>query len=203
MLWFLVTKDASTAPTTGTYKTWKPALRTEGHYQCVYCAISESLFGGERNFHVEHYRPKKHFPELTNDFLNLFYSCAICNSFKGSDWPAAPLPDLSNTTYPDPSAVDYTTFLTVDQTGFVRSSTLAGSYIVERLNLNRAQLRMIRRFVLLRDQIRDLLDQISTALEDCRDPDILHAAFCCARDAHAVVDQVTRANPYEPADARR
>lgn len=203
MRWFLIDKSATTSPEGGTYRSWKPALRTEGRYQCVYCAIGEPLFGGERNFHVEHYRPRKVFPLLTNDFANLFYCCSICNSFKGSDWQDCPPNDLSCKVYPNPSTVDYATFLLVDDGGFVSSSLPAGRYIIERLNLNRAQLRMIRRFVILRDQITDLLNQVEINLRDCQDPEILKLALSCMSDAYRVVEQFTRANPYEPADARR
>lgn len=202
-MWFLVDKGSTAVPTTGTYKSWKRELREEGRYQCVYCAISESLFGGERNFHVEHYRPKKTFSSLTNSFANLFYSCAICNSFKGSDWPGNAAPDLSNKAYPDPSIIDYATFLFVEPDGTVESATHAGRYMIERLNLNRAQLRMIRRFTIVRDEIGALLQQLDSALKGCQDPGVLREAFRCAKDAYTVLDRFTRANPYEPADARR
>ena len=38
------------------------------------------------SFHVEHYKPKNRFPELVNEYNNLFYACATCNQFKGDYW---------------------------------------------------------------------------------------------------------------------
>jgi uncharacterized protein (TIGR02646 family) len=203
MMWFRVDKSATPVPTAGTYKNWKNELREEGRYQCVYCAIGEPLFGGERNFHVEHYRPKKRFSELTNVFSNLFYCCAICNSFKGSDWPNEPAPDFSNCSYPNPSAVDYTDLLSVDGTGIVSSDAAAGKYVIERLNLNRAQLRMLRRFVSLRNEVTNLIEEIGRATKVCEDIEALREAFACAEDAYSMLEEFTRAIPYEPKDARR
>jgi hypothetical protein len=204
MMWFRIDKSATPTPSTGTYKSWKSELRKEGRHQCVYCAIGEPLFGGERNFHVEHYRPKKRFSQLTNTFANLFYCCAICNSFKGADWPNEPASDYSKCAYPDPSAVNYADLLSIDDVGIVRSNTAAGKYIIERLNLNRVQLQMIRRFIALRDHVRSLMDELDLATKNCGDDaDALREAFACAKDAHSMLDAFTRAIPYEPSDARR
>ena len=38
------------------------------------------------SFHVEHYMPKSRFPELINEYSNLFYACALCNRHKGNYW---------------------------------------------------------------------------------------------------------------------
>jgi len=202
MAWFRVDKAATAVPAAGSYKSWKGDLRIEGKYQCVYCAIGEPLFGGERNFHVEHYRPKKLFDDLVNAFSNLFYCCAICNSFKGSDWPEDPLEDLSNSAYPDPSATDYSEVLSVDG-GVVSSQVVAGKYLIERLNLNRAQLVMIRRFVFVRDQILGLTAEVERAAAECQDVNAMREGIRCLAEAVGFLDSFTRAIPYEPADARR
>ena len=58
MEWFKIFKENSVQPKTGKYSDWKEIIADECKHQCVYCALSESRFGGIRNFHVEHYRPK-------------------------------------------------------------------------------------------------------------------------------------------------
>jgi uncharacterized protein (TIGR02646 family) len=47
------------------------ALLTEQGYSCCYCGISIN----RRNCHIEHYRPKSKYPDLTFDYKNLIASC--------------------------------------------------------------------------------------------------------------------------------
>ncbi len=47
-----------------------------------------SVFGIE-TFGVDHFRPKKLFPELTLVYDNLYYCCNDCNRYKGPVWPSA------------------------------------------------------------------------------------------------------------------
>lgn len=101
---------------TGKYSDWKPILAEEGFHQCVYCALPDATFG-ERNFHVEHYKPKSRakFKHLENDIRNLFYACPACNVFKSDSWPRAPKKDHSVEAYPDPSKCDYCELFKLDE----------------------------------------------------------------------------------------
>jgi 5-methylcytosine-specific restriction endonuclease McrA len=105
MNWRRIPKEKTVQPKKGRYSDWKEILAEEGFNQCVYCAIPDACFGGIRNFHVEHYRPKSKFEKLENDIKNLFYACAICNTFKGDDWPGEPEKDFFAPCYPDPSLI--------------------------------------------------------------------------------------------------
>lgn len=60
-------------------------LRDEFNRQCIYCRQPE--FFNYENFGVEHYKPKKVFPELEWEYDNLFYARNCCNSRKGESWP--------------------------------------------------------------------------------------------------------------------
>jgi len=146
MEWKRVPKEHSKQPPTGKYSDWKEILAEEGYFQCVYCAIHESCFGGIRNFHVEHYRPKAKFRKLENDIRNLFYACPICNTFKGDDWPNEPVEDFSNPSYPDPSRVEYNEIFKIDtSSGEIKAKYIAPKYMIEKMNLNRPQLITERR----------------------------------------------------------
>jgi hypothetical protein len=151
--WFQIPLPRIEQPSTGSYNSWKALLAEEGRYQCVYCAISEAAWGGYRNFHVEHYRPKKPFDGLVNIIGNLYYACSVCNSFKGNDWPGDPIADLSTPCYPAPCDVDYNTQFTVDKRGIVSGATVASRYVLTRLHLNRVQLVLERREADLRERI--------------------------------------------------
>ena len=144
MRWIYIDKSKSTQPSTGTYTDWKSNLAEEGMSQCVYCALPDARFGGERNFHVEHFKPKSKFQSLTNDFRNLFYACSICNSFKGNDWPAEPCTNQSIPAYVNPSEFDYNKIFSIENFR-VTSNTISSSYMTERLYLNRPHLILERR----------------------------------------------------------
>jgi uncharacterized protein (TIGR02646 family) len=204
--WFLVTKEKDKFPTNGTYKDWKPLLRKEGKQQCVYCAIKEAIFGGYRNFHVEHFKPKSKFKDLENDYSNLFYVCSICNAFKGNDWPEGvdeqKHPDVY--AYPSPAVHDYATFLAVDAHGAVVSNQPAGSYLIERVYLNRPQLMRMRR-------VDRVVHEVDGTVQDLRDlaagkqlpPDLTSRCFNILSDAVSFLTDVRFASPYEPEEVER
>src|SRR5438874_1502240 len=71
------------------YQTFKPWLRDEFTFRCVFCLLRERMNGpsGQDGFSVEHLVPRTAHPELECDYSNLVYACAKCNSFKGSLGP--------------------------------------------------------------------------------------------------------------------
>lgn len=77
-----------TPPSYSNYRRYKPDLQIEFSAQCVYCRSLDRIKGYE-TFGVDHYRPQKDFPHLATEYLNLFYACNRCNSFKGSYWPSS------------------------------------------------------------------------------------------------------------------
>jgi hypothetical protein len=199
MQWFLVDKSNTVQPQTGSYSNWKALLRSEGHEQCVYCAIHEGSFGGARNFHVEHHRPRKTFPHLTDVISNLFYSCAICNSFKGSDWPS-----YARLQYPDPSSVNYSTFLSIDESAIVFSAADNGTYLIERLYLNRPHLILLRRFLSALSELRKDLADVELILDTA---DVSNAALRQATKlsirAARILSKIPTVVPYNPGDVSR
>jgi len=74
------------------YLAYRPCLRLESSFRCIYCLAHESEvakgreFGG---FEVEHFRPKESFGWLRTSFSNLFWCCPECNRAKGDKWPNA------------------------------------------------------------------------------------------------------------------
>ncbi len=148
MNWRRIPKERSVQPLDGSYSSWKELLAEEGFHQCVYCAIRESSFGGIRNFHVEHYKPKHLFRDLENDFQNLFYACCICNVFKGGDWPGDPDPAFRSPCFPNPSKINYGDLFRIEPTGILGPAAVensTGRYLIEKLYLNRPQLIIERR----------------------------------------------------------
>lgn len=146
MQWPVLVGKKRVQPSEGTWHHWKQRIADDCDGRCIYCAISEARFGGIRNFHVEHFRPKIRFPKLENKIKNLYLACAICNVLKSDDWPCEPAPNHSLAAYPDPSGADFNGLFAVSpQTHQVDSATVAGRYLIERVVLNRAQLILERR----------------------------------------------------------
>src|SRR5260221_10660940 len=65
------------------YTSYKPWLRDEFTFRCVYCLCRERWFpNGHETFGVEHLVPKSAEFALDCDYDNLAYACSSCNSLK-------------------------------------------------------------------------------------------------------------------------
>lgn len=163
MIWKLIPKQNSVQPKNGTYTDWKSILAKEGFNQCVYCAIHDSDFGGIRNFHVEHFKPKSIFKNLVNNIKNLFYSCPICNTFKGNEWHKPSIPDdFKKIYYPDPSIIDYNSLFDINpNTGIIKGKYPISKFLTQKLGLNRNQLILERRTRFLLKEYEKLVAEYS------------------------------------------
>ncbi|WP_334068475.1 HNH endonuclease [Burkholderia cepacia] len=206
MKWKRIIKNKENFPTTGHYSDWKEILADEAGRQCVYCCIHESRFGGIRNYHVEHFRPKSKFKHLTDDYGNLFYACAICNSFKGNDWPREPILGVfEESFYPDPSLIDYADIMEVDdESGRLFSGFATGRFLIEKLFLNRPQMIVNRRMEFLKNQILGASSDLRNLIDSSDIPDDL-----CRRvvrfmsKALQFMDEVNSVVPYQTSDVER
>ena len=209
MQWFRIPKESSPKPKAGKYYSdWKEDLCKEGKEQCVYCTININSFGGIRNFHVEHYRPKAKdkFPMLEHEYSNLFFACAICNGFKGDDWPNEPSSALDNRSYPDPSKVDYSDFLFQDASFFVDSKYVTGKYIIHKLFLNRPQLVLEREsFFLhetLKNETRKLKDIVLQIKRQDKDNPLIEGLITMIETTSLLIEG-KYINPYKQEQTKR
>lgn len=152
------------------YRKYKPILREEFNYRCIYCDIHENEHGGPRHFDVEHFRPKsiQRFLYLICVYTNLLYACNICNGFKSNRWPSDnPLADGKG--FLDPCEHDYDEHFSLDDTNHLVGLTKVGEYMIEILHLNRAQLIKVR---YSRDKDRneylETLEQLKILIEQSR-----------------------------------
>src|SRR5580704_16123593 len=66
-----------------TYQSYKPWLRDEFQFRCIYCLWRERwLSVGEDAFSVEHLHSRAEAPDRICDYENLVYACCRCNSVK-------------------------------------------------------------------------------------------------------------------------
>lgn len=120
-------------PSFRNYRQYKPFLKQEFSARCVYCLALEALKGNE-TFGVDHYRPKKHFPHLETEYLNLLYACNRCNSAKGDFWPT---PELQKIGCWIPNLCEHVMFDHLRfRDGEVVGVSLPGEWTIEKLLLN-------------------------------------------------------------------
>ncbi|MFA5011259.1 MAG: HNH endonuclease [Ignavibacteria bacterium] len=180
MKYYQIKKEIKNKPKTGDYSDWKHPISVECKNQCVYCTIIEKKFGGIRNFHVEHYRPKSLFPALENEWSNLFFSCSICNCFKSNDWPNEPDNTWSQKCYPDPSQIDYSTILEwSEKTNYkLEGKNISANYIIEKLFLNRPQLLLERKEYTIINIIFVELTNINNLIDNICNSKITDSDLC-------------------------
>ncbi|WP_421773665.1 HNH endonuclease [Gracilimonas sp.] len=215
MEWFRIPKEKAEQPKSGSYKKWKERIAKEGKHQCVYCCIHEAQFGGIRNFHVEHFRPKSisRFSKLENDITNLYYSCSICNCFKGDDWPNDPVEDNAEAIfYIDPSQKSYKEVFDISKKYKVEAKHLSGKYMIEKVFLNRPQLIQERKTYIgikkLENNVQVLskyFDRIlnSESIEESVKRDLLKSAKNLMHDSISTLTKITKTRPYISSDIKR
>jgi hypothetical protein len=62
---------------------YRPWLRDEYAFRCVYCLRREQWEPGRTAFEIDHLIPVATAPELGSAYDNLLYTCDVCNSVKG------------------------------------------------------------------------------------------------------------------------
>jgi hypothetical protein len=127
----------------GGYRSFLPFVREDFSRHCAFCLFSELFAGGEENFELDHFRPKHRFPELLNDFYNLYYSCHPCNHIKRDSWPPPAL-EAQGICFVDFCKEDFASHFSVEKDGTWDGLTNAGNYTIDKLNLNRQHLVIVR-----------------------------------------------------------
>lgn len=130
----------------GGYRSFRLFVREDFSRQCAYCLLMEVLAGGVDNFELDHFRPKSRFPELLNDFYNIYYACHPCNHTKRDIWPSAEL-EARGISFVDLCKDDFAAHFRVNEDGKWEGVTAPGGYTVDKLRLNREHLVTIRKLL--------------------------------------------------------
>ena len=75
------------------YRSYRPWLRDEFAFRCVYCLVREQWGRMTGEFDLDHFLPQVTHPAQAVEYDNLLYACGTCNLRKG----AGLLPDPSQT----------------------------------------------------------------------------------------------------------
>ncbi len=132
-------------PRANDYTKYQPFVREDFRECCAYCLLHEIIAGGEANFELDHFRPKSlpEFASLANDFYNLYYSCHVCNQYKGWKWPNNELSE-KGFRFIDFCNESFFDHFREEPDGSWTPLTRAGEYTEARLRLNRKHLLNIR-----------------------------------------------------------
>jgi hypothetical protein len=113
------------------YEEYKPWLRDEFTFRCVYCLVREVWYPDRAaSLSVDHVEPQNEAPQRVYDYTNLVYACTQCNSFK------------KRVRLIDPTAVAFGKHLWIDESGQVRAADVEGKLsdeaqlMIRQLHLN-------------------------------------------------------------------
>ena len=72
-------KDRRHGPVYSSYPSYRPWLRDEFSFRCVYCLIREEWGRLTGEFDLDHFQPQSNRPDLATAYENLVYACHSCN----------------------------------------------------------------------------------------------------------------------------
>ena len=108
------------------YGNYKPFLRDEFVFRCVYCLEREMWYPNRGDsFSVEHFIPKTIEPDKERDYENLLYACVRCNTYK-----------QTSITLLDPTKVAFSDYFSVNEDGYITGLSPEANDLLDLLDLN-------------------------------------------------------------------
>ena len=114
------------------YESFRPWLRDEFTFRCVYCLKRETWGQATGEFELDHFQPQSLVPNLSLDYFNLVYACRRCNSVKLDQSVNDPLFGLSSES------------VVVHSDGVVMSDKPQTKRLIQQLDLNSPKLKKWR-----------------------------------------------------------
>ena len=114
---------------------FRPWLRDEFTFRCVYCLEREQWVNCIGHFHGDHFRSVADHPELELEYDNLLYVCQACNLRKGKQSIANPLDVLLSSD------------VTVSRNGNIQGHTKEAKELIDLLRLDSHSYRKRRRLM--------------------------------------------------------
>ncbi len=119
------------------YESYRPWLRDEFSFCCVYCLTRERWGKGAFEFQVDHLEPQNLSTLGILDYDNLVYACATCNHMKA---------DVAG--MPDPCDIAYAQCLRVNKNGTITALNDQGRLLIRVLRLDNKENTEFRRLIL-------------------------------------------------------
>jgi HNH endonuclease len=106
------------------YERYRPWLRDEFAFRCVYCLRREQWGVLKAAYHLDHFHAQALQPQAVLDYDNLLYACAACNTAKGE------------VVVPDPCTCMLAGHVIVDEDGSIHGSTPDARRVIGKLGLD-------------------------------------------------------------------
>jgi hypothetical protein len=144
------------------YSSFRPWLRDEFSFRCVYCLLREQWGRVNGTFTIDHFVAVANDPDLENDYDNLLFACVTCNTAKGSR------------VLPDPLAVLTSTVVRVESDGTIHADANSeAARLIELLGLDSRESTSFRKrwieIVALAQQNSELYQQLMGYPDDLPD----------------------------------
>jgi hypothetical protein len=141
------------------YESFRPWLRDEFTFRCVYCLKSETWGQVTGEFELDHFQPQSLVPDRSLDYFNLVYACRRCNFVK------------LDQSVDDPLVVFSSDSIVVLPDGVIASDQPQTKRLIQQLDLNSPKLKRWRvmwmRIVnLAKERDANLYDQLAGFPED-------------------------------------
>ena len=114
------------------YENYRPWLRDEFVFRCVYCLKREQWGVLKAAYHIDHFHPQARRPQAALDYDNLLYACASCNTAKG------------DAEVPDPCTCLLENRVVVSADGSISGTTREARRIIAKLGLDSPDYREFR-----------------------------------------------------------
>jgi uncharacterized protein (TIGR02646 family) len=145
------------------YPLYRDDIRQDFANACGYCGDDDER-ADRITFHIDHFAPKKLFPQLEVTYSNLVYSCRFCNVSKSDHWVGTNSdgPNDGSKGFVDPCAEEFNDHLERDSRGRIIPQTDLGRYMIKRLKLH-----LLRHELLwLARKARGMRDQVDRLIAD-------------------------------------
>jgi hypothetical protein len=108
------------------YRDYKPFLRDDFTFRCVYCLERELWYPSRDNsFSADHFVPKAIDPSRECDYENLVFACIRCNSFK-----------RTKILFLDPTTIAFSEHFRVKEDGYIEGYSPEARDLIDFLHLN-------------------------------------------------------------------
>lgn len=114
------------------YESFRPWLRDEFTFRCVYCLKRETWGQETGEFELDHFQPQSLVPDRSLDYFNLVYACRRCNSVK------------LDQSVDDPLVVFSSDSIVVLPDGLIASDQPQTKRLIQQLDLNSPKLKKWR-----------------------------------------------------------